>query len=112
MADGTHVIAQLVQVPAGTVAEVAPVYFVTYLSSVSPDLEVLSNEESYRVHGATSVIEVIEWARANVPDEAKLLLVEVSVTRDDSDAPHHRSRVWYRMPDTIWARAMGRGYTY
>ncbi len=110
-------LATLVQVPEGPIAEVHPVYWVTLLTATitptrtSLDSETLKDfdtEESYRVTGASSALEVIEWTKAKMPATG-LLLAEVHVSADDTEA--RRSRIWAHLPDTPWAREVGADYT-
>jgi hypothetical protein len=110
-------LATLVQVPEGPISEVHPVYWVTLLTakisptrnSLAPEsLKDFDTEESYRMTGASSALEVIEWAKAKMP-AAGLLLAEVHVSADDAEA--RRLRIWAHMPDTPWAREVGADYT-
>lgn len=110
-------LATLVQIPEGPVAEVHPVYWVTLLTATIPptrdglDPETLKDfdtEESYRLTGASSALEAIEWTKARMP-AAGLLLAEVHVSAADAGA--RRSRIWAHMPDTPWARKVGADYT-
>jgi hypothetical protein len=72
----------------------------------------MAKEESYQIRHVNSAVEAIEWADAHASDGETLLLVEVTVARDEEDAAEHRSRIWHRMPATAWAADVGDGYTY
>jgi hypothetical protein len=94
------------RVPEGPDADLAPDYFLTYLTG-SGALDAVDEEVTYLFRGVRDGLHVIEWARAHAP--AGLLLAEVTVLPTGA---RRRARIWALMPDSPWSREMGADYTY
>lgn len=100
----------LAQVPEGVDADVAPTYYVTFLTAPDDDLDHLGAEITHRFDGVRDALEVISWAQEHAP-ATRLLLAEVTASRRGEDS-RHRIRLWVNQPDRPWAREYGPDYTY